>query len=175
MLYDSLGINQKSGFVFLDIGVQLLQCSQKDEMNKCIQSKHNCIISMESIRCSVTRLWKYYYYSTFSLSEILPPDLSQLKDVNDAVEEPGAASAAAVPQAAVRGAEAPLSPGRRHHGRRGGGTGAARLRVIVSEPAEAQHLHHDGRNHHEGEGQREPEVIPPQVIVGGQPQVGRSV
>lgn len=94
--------------------------------------------------------------------------------MHDAVEEPGAGSAAAGPGAALRGAETPLSSGRCHHCRRGG-TGAARLRVVIGKPAEAQHLHDQRRHNHEDECEREPAVVPAKVVVGSQPQVGGPV
>lgn len=90
------------------------------------------------------------------------------------MKKPGAGSAATGPDAALRGAGAPLSSGCCHHGCRGG-TGAARLQVVIREPAEAQHLHHHRRHDHEDERKGKPAVVPPQVIVGGQPQVGGPI
>lgn len=105
--------------------------------------------------------------------------------MHDALKEPHARSAArlspapgsgdhggaaSAPLFAVLGAELTLRIGRRYHGSRGRAA-SVRVQVVVREPSEAEHLHDDGRNDDEHECQREPPVVPPEIVVGSQPQV----
>ncbi|TNN46342.1 hypothetical protein EYF80_043460 [Liparis tanakae] len=52
---------------------------------------------------------------------------------------------------------------------------AAPIRVVIHEPPETQYLDDSGGHHDEDERQAEPPVVTSQVVVGGQPQVGRAV
>ena len=111
----------------------------------------------------------------------LPPDLCQLKYVNDGLREPdedpaaapgsspgarprqhpGRGSAASAPLAAALGAEvALLRSWRRHHGRRSRAA-LDGFGEIVGEPSEAQHLHDHGRDYHKDQSQCKAPVVTP--------------
>lgn len=129
-------------------------------------------------------IWSYWDLYTH-----VPPDLCQLKNVYDALEEPHAGSAAALsvapgsgdrsgaasaPLIAVLGAEVALRIGRRNQCSRSRAAPVG-VRVIVGEPSEAEHLHHHRRNDDKNECRSEPPVLPSEIVFGSQPQVWSPV
>lgn len=128
---------------------------------------------------------------------LLPPDLAELQEVDEGLQQPDAEATAAAAVGAGRGGRGPGSQLRAAlFGQEGGGAvlsadgepaGAAVLgadggsqgprgrRVVVDEPAEAEQLHH--QRGQEYKQQREAEVGPLtlQVVGGRQPQVRGAV
>lgn len=128
---------------------------------------------------------------------LLPPDLAELQEVDEGLQQPDAEATAAAAVGAGRGGRGPGSQvGAAFFGQEGGGAvlsadgepagaavlgadggsqGPRGLRVVVNEPAEAEQLHH--KRGQEYKQQREAEVGPLtlQVVGGRQPQVRGAV
>lgn len=97
-----------------------------------------------------------------SARDSLPPHLAQLQDVHEGLEGPHACSAA------------PERPAARAHRRRR--RVLLRLhRVVVHEPAEAEHLHHGRGQRGEEQREREPPVVAARVVIGREPHVRGAI
>lgn len=122
---------------------------------------------MERVRSALrTALWGLdSAFQRQNFHVVLPPHLSQLKDVNDSLPDPDREAAAFV--SLQTGCSSTTT--QPFHGAQSA-TG-----VILHKPPEAQDLDQNRRHQHEEQGQARPQEVLLVVIVDGQPQVGPHV